>query len=91
MAKKKIFGKVLDLIGLEETAIDEDENYDFDNEDDDMFDETPSRRKGRYDEDDFDDEDDIDEIDDRRPAFGRNRRIPLIFQIFRQYGMRQGP
>ena len=74
MAKRKIFGKVLDLIGLEETAIDEDENYDFDNEDDDMFDETPSRRKGRYDEDDFDDEDDIDEIDDRRSAFGRNRR-----------------
>lgn len=74
MAKKKIFGKVLDLIGLEETAIDEDENYDdFDDEDDDMFDETPPRRKGRYDEDDFDDADELDELDDRS-VFGRGRR-----------------
>lgn len=28
MAQKKIFGKVLDLIGLEESAIDEEDNYD---------------------------------------------------------------
>lgn len=53
MAQKKIFGKVLDLIGLEESAIDEEDNYDdFDDYQDDDY------------QDDYDNYEDEDEFED---------------------------
>ena len=49
MAQKKIFGKVLDLIGLEESAIDEEDNYegfdDYEDEYQDDFDDYQEEEK----------------------------------------------
>lgn len=51
MAQKKIFGKVLDLIGLEESAIDEEDNYEgFDDYEDDYQDDFDDYKEEEYEE-----------------------------------------
>ncbi len=51
MAQKKIFGKVLDLIGLEESAIDEEDNYEgFDDYEDDYQDDFDDYQDEEYEE-----------------------------------------
>lgn len=51
MAQKKIFGKVLDLIGLEESAIDEEDNYEgFDDYEDDYQDDFDDYQEEEYEE-----------------------------------------
>lgn len=76
MAKKKIFGKMLDLIGLEETDANDEDTFDYD---DDMSmdlegeDEFTSRR--RMEEDEFDDfEDEPSYSFSRKDSVVRNRR-----------------
>lgn len=76
MAKKKIFGKMLDLIGLEETDANDEDTFDYD---DDMSmdlegeDEFTSRR--RMEEDEFDDfEDEPSYSFSRKDSIVRNRR-----------------
>ena len=51
MAQKKIFGKVLDLIGLEESAIDEEDNYEgFDDYEDEYQDDFDDYQEEEYEE-----------------------------------------
>ncbi len=76
MAKKKIFGKMLDLIGLEETDANDEDTFDYD---DDMGldlegeDEFTSRR--RMEEDEFDDfEDEPSYSFSRKDSIVKNRR-----------------
>ena len=73
MAKKKLFGKVLDLIGLEETTLDEEMDRDYDDDGYDIYDSEPEYDDyDDYSDDYTDDYDDYEEEEEVRPSFGRS-------------------